>query len=116
MIFNSILFDKRDAGSNNEAIETPVFFVDLNLDQIINAITANREGYNLKPFFLTPLNDLDTIKYRQEVMQDLEDRSLFEKMKDFSDKMRVMRRYLALIEKLSYERHKEGWFALPTNV
>ncbi len=108
MTFRSILFEKTE--DRVEAVEAPVFFADLNLDQIIEAVTARREEYNLKPFFFTSLNDIDVIKYRQDVAQDLENGTLLENIRSFAQKMIVMRRYLAMIEKLYYKYHKEGWF------
>ncbi len=110
MTFHSILFEKTEDSVKKETPEAPVFFVDLNLDQVIEAITARKEEYNLKPFFYTSLKDIDTIKYRQEVMRDLENETLLEKIESFAQKMRVMRRCLALADKLYYKYHKEGWF------
>jgi hypothetical protein len=52
--------------------DTPSFFHDLNLDQIFQSVTAGRDEYNLKPFFSMPLNDVDAITYRHEIMQDLD--------------------------------------------
>ena len=39
----------------NKTVETemPSCFVDLNLDQIIHAITTPKEEYNLTPFYYT---------------------------------------------------------------
>ena len=54
MTFQSILFEKPEDRVTNDTPEAPVFFVDLNLDQIIEAITASRAEYNLKPFFIGP--------------------------------------------------------------
>ena len=110
MIFYSILFEKAEDGINKETPEAPAFFVDLNLDQVIDAITTDKEEYHLKPFFYTSLKDAEVIKYRQEIMQDLENRILFEKIKSFAEKMREMRSYTGLSEKLYYKYHKEGWF------
>lgn len=45
MTFFSILF-KTENRSKKELPEEPVFFVDLNLDQVINAITAGKDEYN----------------------------------------------------------------------
>ena len=76
MIFQSILFDRAEDNMKKETIESPAFFVDLNLDQVINAITAGKQEYNLKPFFYTSLKDRATIKYRQEIARDFENEIL----------------------------------------
>jgi len=110
MTFHSILFERTEDNIKKETLEAPVFFVDLNLDQVIDAITTGRREYNLKPFFYTPLRDVDTIQYRHEIMQDLENETLLENIKSFAQKMSVMRRYLNMIDKLDYKNHKEGWF------
>jgi len=110
MAFLSILFAGNGDGITRENAEAPDYFVDLNLDQIIDAITAGRDEYELKPFFYTPVNDLDMIVYRQEVMQDLENKALFEGMTAFAQKMSLMRNYLAQAEKLFYTYQKESWF------
>lgn len=94
----------------SETLEEPAFFVDLNLDQLIDAIAARRPGYNLKPFFYTPLRDAAIIRYRHEVMRDMEDETLRVHIKAFAEKMATMRRYLGLVEELRFNYHKKGWF------
>jgi DNA mismatch repair protein MutS len=108
--FHSILFEGSDQRTREEPVEEPDFFRDLNLDQIVNAITASREEYNLKPFFYTRLTDLSEIAYRHEVMRDLEQDVLFERIKSFSSRIRSVREHLATTAKLSYKYEKEGWF------
>ncbi len=110
MAFHSILFDRADDRITKETLEPPAFFLDLNLDQIIDAITAGKQEYNLKPFFYTSLKEVDTITYRHEVMRDLENPVLFETIKSFAQRMGEMRAHLAQAEKLYYEYQKEGWF------
>lgn len=110
MTFQSLLFEKTEDSIKKEILKAPTFFVDLNLDQIIDAITAGREEYHLKPFFYASLNDINAITYRHEIFQDLENKTLFEMMKTFAQKMHTMRIHLSLIEKLYYKFHKEGWF------
>jgi DNA mismatch repair ATPase MutS len=110
MGFQSILFGKNEDGLKKETMAAPDFFADLNLDQIIDAITAGKQEYNLKPFFYTALNDIDAIKYRHEIMQDLENETLFEPIKSFAQKMRTMREHLAQIDKLYYKYQQESWF------
>jgi DNA mismatch repair ATPase MutS len=110
MSFHSILFEKNEGSVKKEAIETPTFFVDLNLDQIIDGITEGRDEYRLRPFFCSSLKSIDEIKYRQEIFQDLENGNLFKGIKSFSQKMRAMREHLDQAGKLYYKYQKEKWF------
>jgi DNA mismatch repair protein MutS len=110
MISCSLLSRKTDTSTTRETPEAPEFFVDLNLDQIVEAITFAKQEYNLKPYFHTSLHDIDAIMYRQEVMQDLESKPLLEKVESFAQKMRAMRQHLATANKLYYKYQKERWF------
>jgi DNA mismatch repair ATPase MutS len=110
MTFHSILFQRTEDNINGVTPEAPDFFVDLNLDQIIDSVTAGKQEYNLKPFFYTPLNDIDAIQYRHEIFRDLENKTLFENISSFAQKMRAMREYLAQADKLYYKYQKERWF------
>jgi len=109
MSFHSILFERSDDIHRGETVEVPFFLRDLNLDQIVDAITSGRDEYNLKPFFYTPLTDLATIAYRQEVMRDLE-HGLLASIESFSRDMRTVRAHLTAAEKLPYKQQKERWF------
>src|SRR5579875_3211925 len=57
MVFHSILFESPESRNQSEA--PPAFFADLNCDQIVDAITAKREDYNLKPFFYGCLSSIE---------------------------------------------------------
>ena len=50
--FYSILFAASADRIGDDALGAPGFFGDLNCDQIVDAIAAGKEDYNLKPFFL----------------------------------------------------------------
>ncbi len=108
--FRSILFERTGQGMEGETQQEPPYFTDLNLDQIINAVTSGKEEYNLKPFFYTSLKDIETIRYRHEVMKDLEGQALFDDIKSFAQGMHAVREYIGLSEKLSYKYQKERWF------
>jgi len=108
MVFHSILSDKDQAPQ--ETAEQPDFFLDLNLDQVIDAVVARREEYDLKPLFYTPLRDAATIRYRHAVMRDLEDLALRAQIKAFAGSMATVRRYLGVAEKSDFNYHKKGWF------
>jgi len=105
---HSTLF--RQPQDHVEEAEAPAFFHDLNLDQIVGAITAGRQEYRLEPFFHAPLKDLDSITYRQEVMKELEDRTLPEIIKSFSGQMRSMRQRLEQAGKRHDVHQQRRWF------
>lgn len=108
MTFYSILFESPE-DREETMCEMPGFFVDLNLDQVVNAICFTKEEYNLKPFYYTPLNSIEAIHYRQEIMTDLENQDLFEVINKFANTMREIRESSSFAEKLYYKYHKEGW-------
>jgi DNA mismatch repair protein MutS len=116
MTFRSILFQKSTDRAPDEQVAAPDFFVDLNLDQIIAAITTGKEEYNLAPFFRMPLHDIDSVAFRHEVMQDLEDAGLFANIKAFAQSMRAVREYLAETKKRYYPHQKERWFLDAVNL
>jgi DNA mismatch repair protein MutS len=110
MTFQSILFEKPEDRVTNDAPEAPVFFVDLNLDQIVEAITAGRAEYNLKPFFYRSLGNIDAIHYRREIMQHLENGLLYGHIRSFAQRMRAMREDLVQADKRYYQYQKQSWF------
>ncbi len=103
MTFDSILFEGSNDGGGGVRSEAPSFFGDLNMDQLIDSIAADWKDYDLTPFYYTQLNDLDTIAYRQKVMQDLADKPVMQAVKLFSGQMRTMRERLDLSKKLYYK-------------
>jgi len=111
MNFHSILFEEPDDGSIRETLEAPAFFGDLNLDQIVESITADWKEYDLAPLYHTPLSSVDAVTYRQEVVQDLEAGTVMEAVKSFSRQMRTMRERLDQVKKLDYYKYaREGCF------
>ena len=110
MTFHSILFEGLHDNTSKEAPQAPGFFVDLNLDQIIDAITAGKEEYDLKPFFYTSLHDISGIQYRHGIFRDLENSLLREHIKLFAKQMRATREHLAQVGKLYHKYQKHSWF------
>jgi hypothetical protein len=105
----SVLFDRREDREAALAASPPDCFLDLHLDQIVDAIIKDREGYDLRPFFSWPARTLETIRYRHEVFSDLSDNATRDAVRRFSAAMREVRSYLTLVKKLSDRFHKEGW-------
>src|SRR5512135_1314205 len=116
MIFQSILFPGPGDADGREARQAPDFFADLNLDQIVQAVTDGWQEYDLVPFFQAPLDDLDVIAYRQEVMRDLEKADLAQAVASFSTQMRTMRQLLPKEDKPYYAYEKERWFLAAADV
>jgi DNA mismatch repair protein MutS len=110
MTFYSILFPGAEDPQSKEVTEVPAFFKDMNLSQVIDAITAGKEAYNLKPLFYTCLPDIEVIAYRHQVLRDLEDEVLFANMKSFAQEMDKMREHLTQASKATDDRQKQRWF------
>ncbi len=110
MTFHSILFQSAEDRPPSEALAPPDFFVDLNLDQIVAAITVGKQEYNLTPFFHWPLCDVDAILYRHEVMRDLEDIVLLGNIKAFATALHAMRETVKELEKRHYRHQKQALF------
>lgn len=108
MQFPSVLFNGQL--HNEEREQIPDYFTDLNLDQVIDAILAGKQEYNLRAFFYTPLRDIETIYYRHAIMKDMAQGALMAKIKKFADHMNIVRRYLGLVDRLEFDYHKKGWF------
>jgi hypothetical protein len=108
--FCSILFESLGDRPPVEPLEAPNFFVDLNCDQIVDAIVAGREEYSLRPLFHACLRRVSAIEYRQEVFRDLESKPLLGQVRAFAQRMRDMREHLARAQKLYYKEQKQAWF------
>lgn len=109
MTFHSILFPDAIEPADDQPAE-PEFFVDLNLDQVVAAITAGKEEYDLARFFYVPLSEGAHIEFRQEVMRDLEDVQLIGHLRAFARAMRAVREDLVQTRRQTYKAEKERWF------
>lgn len=106
----SVLFRNATDRPAAERASEPEFFRDLNLDQVVDAVTTARDQYDLKPFFYAPLPSVDDALYRQEVFQDLEREDVAEGIRAFAQAMRSMREHLAQAKKLRYPLQEQAWF------
>ncbi|HLY31868.1 MAG TPA: hypothetical protein VKQ36_12635, partial [Ktedonobacterales bacterium] len=55
-------------------------------------------------------HDVDGVRYRQEVLRDLEREPTLTRVKAFAQRMKQMRQHLAQAEKLRHRSQKERWF------
>lgn len=105
--FVSILFPN-GAPDLDGAVE-PSCFRDLNLDQVVEAAVAEREEYDLVPFFHTRLLSVDEIEYRHEVFRDLDVPAVREGLREFGERMHRVRSFLTLVRKQHYKPEKKRW-------
>lgn len=105
--FRSILYHD---GAGDQPSPVPAHFRDLNLDQIVAAVTAGREEYDLAPLFHDHLQDPGAILYRQDVLRDLQGAALAGHLAAFAERMREVRAQLSQAGKLRYRRQQQGWF------
>jgi DNA mismatch repair protein MutS len=116
MVFHSILFDSPYDERTTGKSAPPSFFHDLNLDQLIDRITAGYEEYDLAPFYSAHLRDADAIAYRQEIMQEMDDKVLMRAIRSFSAKIKTMRRRLKQAKTLDYKYARERLFLAAVEV
>lgn len=108
--FHSILYLGPEERSRLPVGDMPAFFRDLNLDQVVETITAARAEFDLEHFFFTPLAGVDSIAYRHEVFHDLESTEVWDSLHAFAMAMRSMREQMGLVDKLHHTYQKERWF------
>jgi DNA mismatch repair protein MutS len=108
--FESILFEQPEAACGVGGPEEPDFFADLNLDQVLESMTAGREQYDLKPICYAPLHEAEAVRYRHKVLHDLEKPEVIEPVTRFAETMRQMRQHLQQVQKLHYQMQKQAWF------
>jgi hypothetical protein len=108
--FQSILFDRAEAGRRLDEGAARELFADLRLDHVLESIADERDEYDLRPLFLTPLVSAESVNYRQDVFRDLEDPALAAHIRAFSKGLRIMREHLAHGD-LSSRYRKLRWFA-----
>ncbi|MGH3049395.1 MAG: MutS-related protein, partial [Gaiellaceae bacterium] len=106
--FRSVLFPA--AEPDLAAAREPDCFRDLNLDQLVAAVVAGREEYELVPFFHAPLRDVDDAEFRHEVFRDLERDPVRQAIEEFAEAERVVRRHLRLARKQRHRLEQERWF------
>jgi DNA mismatch repair protein MutS len=103
--FASIL----SADGNGSFVETqPLYFVDLNLDQVIDNIVPKDDAAVLRPVFWTPGRDEATVRFRQAVFADLERPAVIALVQPFRDEMRRVRANLQYADKVDRAVHRDA--------
>ncbi|MFI5258911.1 MAG: DNA mismatch repair protein MutS [Candidatus Limnocylindrales bacterium] len=106
-MFRSVLFEGDQLAQASGWDKTDVF-ADLNLDQVIDKATPGRDEKDLRELFAEPQAQADTIRYRQEVCEDLEDPALAEAVKAFGERMARVRS-LANADRSAHRYQRLRW-------
>jgi DNA mismatch repair protein MutS len=106
----SILFNDAQDAPDDGPSEAPAFFGDLRLDQIVSSLTAGRESYRLTPYLHRPLRSVETVRYRQDVLRDLEREPVRDAVAPFAGGTARVRTHLHLADRLQNPRQQQRWF------
>lgn len=109
--FPSLLFDRAQAaGAVRQPDDGGTFAADLNLDQIVAAIAGGREERDfITSVLFGHLRDAGTVRYRQEVFQDLDDPALFDEVRRFAGLIREVRSHLHQLTQMHDRYQRAGW-------
>lgn len=106
--FTSILGPDVD-GMRGADIPPPDCLADLHLDQIVAAVTAGYGDSDIASIFYTPLHDVPTVEYRQQVFRDLENEETRSPIQNFVEGMRAMRGRLHVARNAWHRLQRQGW-------
>lgn len=105
----SVLYPE-GAGEPAAPLQDHRFAVDLNLDQVFASICEGREQLDLLSLFYSPLDDVDSVLYRHEVIADFERPPVRAAVRSFGQAMRQVREVLAAMGSLHNDWQKRRLF------
>lgn len=103
----SVLFDT--AEQPPLCMTEPDCFHDLNLDQVVEHLTEDREDYELDQFLWTPLSSVEAIGYRHEVFHDLDRPPVHRALEQFAEAMRLVRQRANQSAALRHPLQQQRW-------
>jgi DNA mismatch repair protein MutS len=106
--FQSILFERE--GHRAQSPEEPAFFGDVHLDEVLSSMIEGRDEYDLAPLFYCALDDVEAVRYRHHVLQDLEREPVRETAMEFAHSMHKMRQCRVLTDNLYHRLQKQRWY------
>lgn len=93
-----------------KADEKSDVYLDLNLDLIIQKIVYGKHKNQLKDLFFTPLHNVGTIRYRQDIFRDLMNRELYGGIESFTSAKEVLEDNMGFLGKIVNQSQKEAYF------
>lgn len=107
-VFSSILAPGA-SGARVAEKPPPECFGDLHLDQIVAEVTAGHGDSDLATAFYSPLHDLSTVYYRQQVFRDLENDDIRGPVAAFVDRMHSVRALQQVAKNIWHCLQQQGW-------
>jgi len=98
-----------DGAKPPEQVEEPDYFKDLNLAQVVSAVTDGSDPYNLAPLFHARLQDQAAVAYRQDAFRDLGDPKILQAAQAFCDSMEAVGKIVAHSKKVTFARPRQAW-------
>lgn len=98
-MFDSILSPDQRQIEIQDTTSEPSYFHDLNLDRVFDPIIKSTKSFGLESVFYSPLRDIETIRYRQEILRELENSTLFDQISSFSEEINRLSRTMKEIKK-----------------
>ncbi|SNS19343.1 MutS domain V [Humidesulfovibrio mexicanus] len=105
----SILYPNVQAVPLEEPRESESFH-DLGLDALEVALVKGRARYRLHEYFRRSLGDIETIRFRQDVMRDMEREAVSSAFRTFSERFNAVRLALERIGKMANALQKDRLF------
>lgn len=98
-----------DAVAPAEARTPPACFHDLSLDRVVDVIVTRRTPDSVRHVLYAAPTELDVIRYRQEIMRDLERPAVQASVTVFLEQMRIMRGHLEIAAQSTYPLERARW-------
>jgi DNA mismatch repair protein MutS len=105
----SVIFKDVERAKAAELALEPPCWRDLHLDQLAGTMLAGRERYGLLPLLFAPLGDVDAVRWRQEVLADLDRSEVMTVIRAFTAAMATMRRDLEHAAHLFEPLQRQWW-------
>lgn len=100
--FHSVLFWQDTPLPGVDDATEPECFHDLNLDQLVRQICTGHAMAQLEPFFWTTLPDIESVRYRQQAMQEIGRPDVIAIMRRFANGIALMRQHQALQQEVAF--------------
>ena len=92
--FVSILYPTAESRALPLRTEEPAFFKDLHLGELVSRIAKIRNGADLSAWYYTMCGDPEVIRYRQDILLDLEDPDFNKAVSEFTRQVFSVRQFL----------------------